>query len=45
MFIVAGVGEVACGITIFSCHEVIKVSIAADIANIPDCGDLSKIFD
>lgn len=45
MFIVAGVGDLACGITIFSCHEIIKVSITADIANIPDCSQIGKIFD
>lgn len=35
-FIVAGSGQLACGIAIFSMHEIIKIGITGDIVNIPN---------
>jgi hypothetical protein len=45
MFLVAGVGDLACGITVFSCHKILKIGITGDTANIPEPMDIAEIFD
>lgn len=44
MFFVGGTGNLASGITIISCYEILKISFNSDISNVKDPHEVISFF-